>query len=64
MEKRAVIEPGRTPPEAKDATKAAAAGTGLESHVTQRLADLLTEALTADHVIPHRIVSPQEPKQS
>lgn len=46
MEKRGVIEPGRTPPE-NDNEKAASAEQ-LEQHATKRAADVVTDIIKAE----------------
>lgn len=49
MEKRAIIEPGRTPPENDQEDKTASA---LESHPTQRAADAAKEQLQRANQAP------------
>ncbi len=52
MEKRAVIEEGRTPPEK--------GGKPLEEHLTKRAAEAITEAMTLDYVKPFKVVTPEK----
>ena len=46
MEKRGVIEPGRTPPE--DDNEKAASAEQLEQHATKRAADAVKESIQND----------------
>lgn len=69
MEKRAVIEDGRTPPEEKPAGDKQAAPIDLADHVTKRAAEAaqdelrmrsFNEAIALDHVVPFQLITPPE----